>query len=313
MASQGATLQNYNNELVKSIEDLREKREELNRQILKEEEDKAKIQKELSILTDRLQKVNESLVRKTQARNEYDKTIQETEAAYMKILESSQTLLHVLKRETVNLTKKKQGVWHTPPSVGMSRYVTFHEHVTTPPPKVSVTLTDGRVLVGVLMAVDRHVNIVLCNTEEWATHGDTEYRKYKVKGKPEGKELKRMLGFIVVRGTGILYIQPEELGKEERWSIRLDATGATMNPAAALLAGMRAPLVNPLLAAGLRPGGLPGLPSMPGAGKQKTPSDLTGFPGEEEQVAKSLLLEVAAGVRGRNYIFAILSVNFVQF
>eukprot|EP00439_Symbiodinium_sp_Y106_P060378 s1259_g8.t3 len=109
MASQGATLQNYNNELVKSIEDLREKREELNRQILKEEEDKAKVQKELSILTDRLQKVNESLVRKTQARNEYDKTIQETEAAYMKILESSQTLLHVLKRETVNLTKKKQG------------------------------------------------------------------------------------------------------------------------------------------------------------------------------------------------------------
>ena len=80
-------------------------------------------------------------MRKTQARNEYDKTIQETEvgelfradapigaytcgsqkdpfihatfsvfqAAYMKILESSQTLLHVLKRETVNLSKKKQG------------------------------------------------------------------------------------------------------------------------------------------------------------------------------------------------------------
>jgi len=108
MSAQGATLQNYNNELVKCIEDLREKREELNKQIMKEEEDKGKIQKELSLLTDRLQKINESLVRKTQARNEYDKTIQETEAAYMKILESSQTLLHVLKRETVNLTKKKQ-------------------------------------------------------------------------------------------------------------------------------------------------------------------------------------------------------------
>ena len=63
---------------------------------------------DLSILTDRLSKINESLARKVQARNEYDKTIQETEAAYMKILESSQTLLHVLKRETVNLTKKKQ-------------------------------------------------------------------------------------------------------------------------------------------------------------------------------------------------------------
>ncbi len=77
-------------------------------------------------MTDRLSKINEALARKVQARNEYDKTIQETEAAYMKILESSQTLLHVLKvlfdfifnpdsfftffpqRETVNLTKKKQ-------------------------------------------------------------------------------------------------------------------------------------------------------------------------------------------------------------
>mmetsp|Transcript_21458 Transcript_21458/g.27924 ORF Transcript_21458/g.27924 Transcript_21458/m.27924 type:complete len:123 (+) Transcript_21458:68-436(+) len=97
MAAQGATLQNYNNELVKCIEDLREKREEVNRAILKEEEEKAKIQKDLSILTDRLSKINEALARKVQARNEYDKTIQETETAYMKILESSQTLLHVLK------------------------------------------------------------------------------------------------------------------------------------------------------------------------------------------------------------------------
>ena len=38
MAAPGATLQNYNNELVKCIEDLREKREEVNRAILKEEE-----------------------------------------------------------------------------------------------------------------------------------------------------------------------------------------------------------------------------------------------------------------------------------
>ena len=108
MAGQGASLQNYNNELVKCIEDLREKREEINREILREEEEKAKIQRDLSLLTERLSRINEALARKIQARNEYDRTIQETEAAYMKILESSQTLLTVLKRETVNLTKKKQ-------------------------------------------------------------------------------------------------------------------------------------------------------------------------------------------------------------
>lgn len=108
MASQGASLQNYNNELVKCIEDLREKREEINRQLLKDEEDKAKVQRDLATLTERLASINDALQRKTQARNEYDRTIQETEAAYMKILESSQTLLGVLKRESVNLVKKKQ-------------------------------------------------------------------------------------------------------------------------------------------------------------------------------------------------------------
>jgi sjoegren syndrome nuclear autoantigen 1 len=107
MAGQGASLQNFNNELVKCIEDLKEKREEIARQILKDEEDKAKIQRDLSVLTDRLTKINESLARKVTARNEYDRTIQETEGAYMKILESSATLLQVLKRETVTLVKKK--------------------------------------------------------------------------------------------------------------------------------------------------------------------------------------------------------------
>ena len=109
---------------------MREKREELNRGILRDEEEKAKIQKvcliayarppissyfcylfivfqELSILSDRLSRINDDLARKMQARNEFDQTIQETEAAYMKILESSQTLLNVLRRETTNLTRKK--------------------------------------------------------------------------------------------------------------------------------------------------------------------------------------------------------------
>ena len=68
----------------------------------------AKIQNDLRILTERLARINDNLARKVSSRNEYDKTITETEAAYSKIMEASQTLLHVLKRESVNLTKKKQ-------------------------------------------------------------------------------------------------------------------------------------------------------------------------------------------------------------
>ena len=129
---------------MRCIEDLREKREEVNRSILRDEEEKAKIQRELTKMTERLGKLNEDLARKMQvrrpwtgvgtpatrargahrpltythtftpgttttrqARVEFDQTIQETEAAYMKILESSQTLLGVLKRESTTLTRKK--------------------------------------------------------------------------------------------------------------------------------------------------------------------------------------------------------------
>ena len=61
------------------------------------------------MLSKRLTTLNESIARKLAARNDYDKTIQETEAAYLKILESSQTLLTVLKRETEGLEKKSTG------------------------------------------------------------------------------------------------------------------------------------------------------------------------------------------------------------
>mmetsp|Transcript_10898 Transcript_10898/g.17739 ORF Transcript_10898/g.17739 Transcript_10898/m.17739 type:complete len:109 (+) Transcript_10898:96-422(+) len=108
MAGQGASLQNFNNELVTCIESLREKRDNINREIQQDEEAKARIQRDLSVLTDRLSKINESLARKVASRSEYDRTIQETEGAYMKILESSATLLQVLKRETTSLGKNKK-------------------------------------------------------------------------------------------------------------------------------------------------------------------------------------------------------------
>ncbi|MEE6516479.1 hypothetical protein FKM82_025967 [Ascaphus truei] len=85
MSQQGAALQTYNNELVKCIEDLCSKRDELNRQILQDEEEKNKLQNDIRILTEKLSRINESLARRMASRNEFDKTIAETEAAYMKV------------------------------------------------------------------------------------------------------------------------------------------------------------------------------------------------------------------------------------
>ena len=95
MSQQGAALQNYNNELVKCIEDLCAKRDELQRVVLMEEEEKHKLENEIRIASEKLARINEGLAKKITARTEFDRTISETEAAYMKILESSQTLLNV--------------------------------------------------------------------------------------------------------------------------------------------------------------------------------------------------------------------------
>ena len=50
-----------------------------------EEEEKHKLQNDIRVLSEKLAKVNESLAKKISARNEFDKTIAETEAAYMKV------------------------------------------------------------------------------------------------------------------------------------------------------------------------------------------------------------------------------------
>ncbi|XP_063717227.1 microtubule nucleation factor SSNA1-like [Symsagittifera roscoffensis] len=103
MSQQGAALQSYNNELVKCIEELCTKRDELQKQIVSEEEEKSKLQNDIRLLSEKLAKLNEGLAKKIAARNEFDRTIQETEAAYIKILESSQVLLNVLKKESASM------------------------------------------------------------------------------------------------------------------------------------------------------------------------------------------------------------------
>nr|XP_056713959.1 microtubule nucleation factor SSNA1-like [Euleptes europaea] len=105
MSHQGAVLQGYNNELVKYLEDLSMRREELDKQIRQAEQEKKVVQDEIAMLTDQLGHVCESLAWKNAAQKGLDKILAETEVAYEKILESSRILLNVLKTETGNLDK----------------------------------------------------------------------------------------------------------------------------------------------------------------------------------------------------------------
>eukprot|EP01036_Dinobryon_divergens_P051097 gene51097-68401_t len=70
--------------------------------------------------------------------------------------------------------------------------------------RMRITLQDSRMLVGTFMAFDRHMNLVLGDTEE--------YRRIKSKkgqGISEDREEKRSLGLIVLRGDSVVSLTIE--------------------------------------------------------------------------------------------------------
>ena len=99
MSKQGAALQTYNNELVRCLEELCERRSALQREIDVEEAEKSEIEEEMVKLNARLDRAERSLAEKREAKARYDRTIGESEQAYFKIVESSQVLLNVVKKD----------------------------------------------------------------------------------------------------------------------------------------------------------------------------------------------------------------------
>ncbi|XP_019363778.1 PREDICTED: Sjoegren syndrome nuclear autoantigen 1 homolog [Gavialis gangeticus] len=105
MAQQAAALQGCNNEVVRCLEDLRLRRDELARQIRRDEEERERLRRDVRALGERLERVSDSLARKAEARDDLDKILAETDAAYVKILNSFRALLSVLKQEAGGLSK----------------------------------------------------------------------------------------------------------------------------------------------------------------------------------------------------------------
>ena len=89
--------------MTKFIENIRENRDDLHEEIITDEQEKHEIEQQIMALNERLTTLSEALIKKYEAREEFDRTISETEQAFMRILESSQTLLHVLKKEDSQL------------------------------------------------------------------------------------------------------------------------------------------------------------------------------------------------------------------
>jgi len=116
MAQQGAALQNYNNELVKCLEELCQRRIRLHKEIDKDQREKQLLDSQLAQLNAKIATLDDSLAKKLETKAEYDRTIRDGEAAYMKILESSQALLSVVKKDSLSLKQAEQEVSKSSPS-----------------------------------------------------------------------------------------------------------------------------------------------------------------------------------------------------
>ena len=85
MAQQGAALQTYNNELVKSIEELLQRRASLNKAIEAETIEKTRLEEQKRDVEEKLTGVDTSLQAKLDQRAEYDKVIGEAEQVERKL------------------------------------------------------------------------------------------------------------------------------------------------------------------------------------------------------------------------------------
>ena len=100
-------LQTSNASIQEYIKELRKKHDEGSTQIKKEENEFKKVQLEIQKYKDKEIAIKNSLAKKRAIMDKYTKTIKETEECYMKLLENSKTLLHVIKTENQTIIEKE--------------------------------------------------------------------------------------------------------------------------------------------------------------------------------------------------------------
>ncbi|ESL06443.1 hypothetical protein TRSC58_05884 [Trypanosoma rangeli SC58] len=105
MASLGSDAQATSNELVSAIEELKERRAEIEQSIRRDEEERNRVVAELKALNARLAAIEDSLKQKMEAKSVVEKVIHQTSEGFRGIVEASRRLLSNLREESSALPR----------------------------------------------------------------------------------------------------------------------------------------------------------------------------------------------------------------
>lgn len=143
--------------------------------------------------------------------------------------------------------------------------------------RLRLTLLDGRILVGQLLAYDKHLNLVLADVEEFRTTKATSKKSNDSTNNviSEPSQQRRSLGFLVLRGKHIVSMVPEGVPDVNR--ARIPAASQMGRAATTLRSGTvpapGAPVMGP------PPGMFTGMPYTPGTGVTMPPPAPGTIPG----------------------------------
>ena len=94
--------------IIQMLENLKGQRDKLNQDIEEGYQIREKIQQQLNLLGEQLQKVTDDLEQKQTILNIYDKILNESDSAYSKIVQSTQALYNMVKNEEKKFGYKNQ-------------------------------------------------------------------------------------------------------------------------------------------------------------------------------------------------------------
>ena len=94
--------------IMQTLENLKSQRDKITQDIEDGYQIREKIQQQLNILGEQLQKVTDDLEQKQTVLNIYDKILNESDSAYSKIVQSTQALYNMVKNEEKKFVYKNQ-------------------------------------------------------------------------------------------------------------------------------------------------------------------------------------------------------------